>query len=123
MDVGVDGKIALVRGGNRGIGMTTALEFARSGVRGIAITSRRPENMKAAANSLMEAGVEADRLLALTARTDDEDAADMAVAATVDRYLGQCRGARSREDPFGGSASRGRRCDCPTASAWACWRA
>ncbi|MEA1903012.1 MAG: SDR family oxidoreductase [Actinomycetota bacterium] len=89
MDVRVDGKVALVTGGSRGIGMATALEFARSGASGVVITSRKPENIEAAAETLIEAGVDADRLLALTARADDEGAANDAVAATVERF-GSC---------------------------------
>jgi len=89
MDVRVDGKVALVTGGSRGIGMATALEFANSGADGVVITSRKPENAEAAAAQLVAAGVPEERLLALAARADNEQAANEAVAATVDRF-GSC---------------------------------
>ncbi len=86
MEVSVEGKVALVTGGSRGIGWATALELANSGATGVAITSRKPENIEAAKSELVAAGVGDDRLLALAARADDEDAADQAVAATVERF-------------------------------------
>lgn len=89
MDVSVAGKVALVTGGSRGIGMATAIEFARSGARGVTITSRRPENAATAAAGLEAAGLENERILALAARADDEAAANEAVAATVERF-GSC---------------------------------
>ena len=86
MEVSVEGKVALVTGGSRGLGWATALELANSGATGVAITSRKPENIEAAKSELVAAGVDDDRLLALAARADDEDAADQAVAATVERF-------------------------------------
>jgi NAD(P)-dependent dehydrogenase (short-subunit alcohol dehydrogenase family) len=89
MDVSVAGKVALVTGGSRGIGLATALELARSGAEGVVITSRRPENIEAARDELIAAGVPEERLLALAARADDEDAANEAVGAAVARF-GAC---------------------------------
>jgi len=86
MDVSVEGKVVLVTGGSRGIGFATALEFANSGATGVAITSRKPENIEAAKALLVEAGVEAGRVLALSARADDEEAANEAVAVTVETF-------------------------------------
>jgi NAD(P)-dependent dehydrogenase (short-subunit alcohol dehydrogenase family) len=86
MDVSVEGKVALVTGGSRGIGFATALELANSGAKGIAITSRKPENIEAARTLLVEAGTDAERILALAARADDEDAANQTVSATVERF-------------------------------------
>jgi NAD(P)-dependent dehydrogenase (short-subunit alcohol dehydrogenase family) len=89
MEVSVDGKVVIITGASRGIGQATALEVARSGAAGVVITSRKPENIEAAAAELIGAGVEADRLLALPARADSEESADETVAATVDRF-GSC---------------------------------
>lgn len=86
MKVSVEGKVALVTGASRGIGYATALEMARSGVAGVTITSRKSETIEAAAEELANAGIEADRVLALANRADDEESADDAVAATVERF-------------------------------------
>ena len=86
MNVSVEGKVALITGASRGIGYATALEMARSGAEGVVITSRKPETIEAAAGELKDAGVDAARVLALANRADDEDSADEAVAATVERF-------------------------------------
>jgi NAD(P)-dependent dehydrogenase (short-subunit alcohol dehydrogenase family) len=89
MDVSVEGKVALVTGGSRGIGLASAIEFARSGAMGVAITSRKAENIEAAKEEMVGAGVDADRVLALALRADDEEAANRAVAETVGTF-GSC---------------------------------
>lgn len=86
MEVSVEGKIALVTGASRGIGLATALELARSGARGVVITSRKQDNIDQASSELHEAGVEPDRVLALANRADSEEDAYEAVAATVERF-------------------------------------
>lgn len=89
MDVSVEGKVALVTGGSRGIGQATAVELARSGARGVVITSRKQENVDRSRDEMVEAGADAGRVLALAARADDEEAAHQAVRATIDRF-GSC---------------------------------
>lgn len=89
MDVSVEGKVALVTGGSRGIGLATALGFANAGAEGVAITSRKAENIEAAKQELVSAGVDESKVLALAARADDEAAAAQAVAATIE-HLGSC---------------------------------
>ena len=89
MEVSIKGKVALVTGASRGIGMATALEFARSSAAGVTITSRKQENIQAAEAQLVEAGVDADKILALPARADSEEAASEAIESTVERF-GSC---------------------------------
>ncbi|HET8740948.1 MAG TPA: SDR family oxidoreductase [Acidimicrobiia bacterium] len=89
MDVSVKGKVALVTGGSRGIGQETALEMLRSGAEGVAITSRKQENIDQSKGEMVDAGADPDRVLALAARADDEEAAFSAVSATVDTF-GAC---------------------------------
>jgi NAD(P)-dependent dehydrogenase (short-subunit alcohol dehydrogenase family) len=89
VDVSVEGKVALVTGGSRGIGQETTLELVRSGATGVAITSRKQENVDESRLELIEAGADGDRVLALAARADDEEAARQAVAATVETF-GAC---------------------------------
>jgi NAD(P)-dependent dehydrogenase (short-subunit alcohol dehydrogenase family) len=48
--------------------------------------SVKPENIEAAESELADAGLEGERILALSARADSEDDADRAVAATVERF-------------------------------------
>lgn len=89
MEVTVEGKVALVTGASRGIGLATALALATSGARGVTITSRRQENVDEAERQLVESGVDPGSILALAARADSEEAADGAVSQTVERF-GAC---------------------------------
>jgi NAD(P)-dependent dehydrogenase (short-subunit alcohol dehydrogenase family) len=86
MEVSVEGKVIVVTGASRGIGLATALEFANSGAVGVTITSRKPENVEEARNEMIAAGIEADRVLALAARADSEEDAAMAMKETVSRF-------------------------------------
>ena len=82
MEIRFDEMVALVTGGTRGIGEATAREFLSSGAAGVAITSRRKENLDTAAERL-DAG---DRLMLLEARADDDAAAASAVGAVVAQF-------------------------------------
>jgi NAD(P)-dependent dehydrogenase (short-subunit alcohol dehydrogenase family) len=86
MDVTVDGKVAIVTGGSRGIGLATALELLRSGAAGVTITARKPETIEAAGAELAVSGFGPDRVLALPTRADSEEGATDAVGATVERF-------------------------------------
>ena len=85
MDVRVDDKVVLVTGASRGIGEAVAAGFLASGARGVVITSRKLDNVEAAAERLGEA----DRVLALVARSDTVEDAERAVGAAVERF-GAC---------------------------------
>lgn len=53
LDLGLEGKVALVVGGSSGIGLATATELAREGAH-VAIAARDPEKLKAAVDRLQE---------------------------------------------------------------------
>ena len=60
MELGLEGKVVLVTGGSKGIGLACALAFAAEGAR-IAICSRSRENVDQASAKMNEAlGVVAD---------------------------------------------------------------
>jgi NAD(P)-dependent dehydrogenase (short-subunit alcohol dehydrogenase family) len=89
MDARVDGKVALVTGGSRGIGESTALELLRSGAEGVMITSRKADNLEQAVEAITAGGIDPDRLHAMVARADFEEDAAAGVAAVVERF-GAC---------------------------------
>lgn len=86
MKVTVEGKVALVTGASRGIGLATAIEIGNSGAAGVVITSRRPDNIEAAAEAMVAAGVDIDSILPIAARADSDDDAERTVAETIDRF-------------------------------------
>jgi NAD(P)-dependent dehydrogenase (short-subunit alcohol dehydrogenase family) len=72
-------KVALITGGNSGIGLATAKRFVREGAK-VVITGRNPEKLSAAARELGE------NALALEADVQDIQAVERAVAAGVERF-------------------------------------
>ena len=79
MDLGLDGKLVLVTGGSKGIGLACAAGFLAEGAR-VALVSRGQDNLDRAAATL-DAG---DRVTTYAADLTDPDAALAVVAAVED---------------------------------------
>lgn len=78
----LDGKIALVTGGSRGIGRAVALEFAKAGA-DIVVASRKLETCEAAAKEIEALG---RRALAVSAHTGKTDNLESLVDAALDHF-------------------------------------
>ena len=82
MDLGLDGKLVLVTGGSKGIGLACAAGFLAEGAR-VALVSRGQDNLDRAVSTL-DAG---DRVTTHVADLTDPDAA-LAVVAAVEDTVG-----------------------------------
>jgi 3-oxoacyl-[acyl-carrier protein] reductase len=82
MDLGLEGKVALVTGGSRGIGRAIAGALAQEGCR-LAICARGEEGLEVARRELEEGGAE---VLTLAIDLTDADAGDRLVAAALERF-------------------------------------
>ena len=86
MDLGLDGKVALVTGASQGIGFAIAKELALEGAR-VAISSRTQEKIEAAAGEIEAAAGADGRVRGYVHDTVDLDAAP-GLIETVERDLG-----------------------------------
>jgi NAD(P)-dependent dehydrogenase (short-subunit alcohol dehydrogenase family) len=82
VQIDVEGKVALVTGGSRGIGLGIARRFCEAGG-DVMLVSRRAENLAEAAESLAGLRGSCDWTVAHVGRSEQADAA---VAATVERF-------------------------------------
>src|SRR5919106_6825573 len=85
LELGLNGKVAIVTGGSDGLGRATALRLASEGCK-VAICGRREDHLEAAAEAIA-AQTSAE---VLACRADVSSAADIdaLVGATVDRFGG-----------------------------------
>lgn len=82
MDLGLEGRSAIITGASRGIGKYIALALAREGC-DVAICARTESDLEAAAREIEEEGAEA---LALPMDITEDGAAERLVASTADRF-------------------------------------
>ncbi len=84
MDTGLEGRVAIITGGSRGIGAATALALVREGA-AVALTSRKQEALDAVADQI-RAEVPNARVITRAGHAADEEAAAAVVAATLDAF-------------------------------------
>jgi NAD(P)-dependent dehydrogenase (short-subunit alcohol dehydrogenase family) len=83
MDLGLEGKVVLITGGSKGIGLACARAFAAEGAK-VAIASRSPDNLKAARDELAKEHI---GVFTFSADLTNPDEAK-SMAAAVEKNLG-----------------------------------
>jgi NAD(P)-dependent dehydrogenase (short-subunit alcohol dehydrogenase family) len=81
----LEGKVAVITGGSRGIGEATARVFAKAGAK-VVIASRKEEGVQAAAKRIVESGVPEDQVLALVCHTGKPEMVQAMFARTIERF-------------------------------------
>jgi len=83
VDSALDGKVVLITGASKGIGLGMAKAFAREGA-AVMLSSRKQEALDAAAREL-EAGIPGARIATFAANAGEPDQAEACVTATIER--------------------------------------
>lgn len=84
MQISMNGKVALVTGGSKGIGRAIALGLGGAGA-SVMISSRKQEQLDAAAADIAATGAD---VATFAANAGDPDAARACIAATIERFGG-----------------------------------
>jgi NAD(P)-dependent dehydrogenase (short-subunit alcohol dehydrogenase family) len=79
----LDGKVALITGGSRGIGLAVAEEMARAGARGVVLAARNAEALESARESVAGCGA---RCIGVPADVTIEADVDALVSRAVDEF-------------------------------------
>src|SRR5438034_7956539 len=83
MQLGLNGKVVLITGGSKGIGLACARMFAEEGAK-VAIASRSQDNLETARQQLAK-----ERIRVVTVQADFSQAKDAyAAVATTEKQLG-----------------------------------
>ena len=107
MDLGLAGKVAIITGGSRGLGLAAAHALVNEGAR-VAICGRTPSTLETAATQLADACGDADRILAVEAdvsrdrdirRLVDETAARLGGVDVLVNNVGLGKGGGLLETP------------------------
>jgi hypothetical protein len=86
MDLGLQGKTAIVAAASQGLGKAVALAFAGEGAN-VVMFSRNPASIDTAANDVHNAGLKGSQLLGLTADVTRPSDLERVVKATVDAFV------------------------------------
>jgi 3-oxoacyl-[acyl-carrier protein] reductase len=85
MDLELEGKVAIVTGGSRGLGLAAATALAAEGCR-VTVCARGEATLEQAAASLRATAGDADRVLPIVADVSTADGVTAVVQGTIDRF-------------------------------------
>jgi 3-oxoacyl-[acyl-carrier protein] reductase len=87
MDLGLNGKVAIITGSSRGLGFASARALAAEGCR-VTLCARTADRLHAAAGEIEQAGTAADDVLAVVADVSQADGVERVVGETAKRFGG-----------------------------------